>query len=569
MNDYKSIVSLEYKAVFDDYDTVDVVVLLRNIPSKNSLEIICHFLAQIHTNEREFKYQIDHLRVWLGRLPQETHQRIGEFIHRILSSPKAEFNFINNFSGLLFIETILENYNELPIVANLTPEQELQLFKAYLWCSQGWIDRQSKAFVNKKIETADDFIRLSLPIQAPQIEIIEFKDFRLQFIKAIYFFRFCEKNGVFKKYLENFLKEKNVKSWQEHLRNLISGYLRKLNPPIPSIMTVADEQRDFKNWMETLCLNVQNFNRSDDFQSLRENPLFKLDADKFLFLNLNFFIDKIYQGIQFDFGNALVKNNVEYNGKRIERFLDFRQIYAEVFSESGLFYEVLNYVFEKNKYLMFTSDKMNQYLNGGAPDFYIRDSAKIYLFEFKDTLFSAKTKNSYDYEQIVAEINKKMVENEKGRQKGVTQLVNSIEKLSNGEFKKIDNYDFSKAIIYPIIAYTDLSFSVPGINYLLNKEFQKQIETKGLNRKFQIKRLTMIDLDSLIKFQDIFREKKITINHCLNGYAEYLTSSNILTKATTFSQYIHYLTSKMKYDSPKMLIEEAIKLLPAEKKGGN
>lgn len=562
MDDFKSAVTVAYNDIFDDYAATDIVELLNDIPSRSALEIVCHFFGQMHTQERNHKFQIEYVKVWLGRLPVEVQQKIVGFIKKT-SGPRKEFNFINNFSALLLIERILENYNESEPVENLTPKQELNLFKAYLWCSQEWIDKQSGAFNGKKVKTTEDFIELIFPVQAPQVELIEFKDFRLQFIKAIYFFRFCEKDELFSEYLSIFLKEHKLENWQDYLKHLISAYLRNLNPPnIPTLLDVDPKYSEFKNWLANFCVDTTNFKGSDDFTGLRNKPVLRYNENKFLFLNLNFFIDKLYQGIQFDFANALRKAKATYKGNVIKNFPDFKQIYGEIYSEHGLFYEVIDYVFAtQKKYLKISGETLKKTIEDGEPDYYIRDKSKVYLFEYKDVLINADAKHSYDYEKVKAEIFKKLVENQGGKAKGVTQLVNSIEEIANGEYNKIDDYDFSKAIIYPIIVYTDPTFDMPGINYLLQKEFIRQLKNKGLNSKLTINKLTLIDLDSLIKFQDLFREKKLALNCVLNGFYEYTRPNNVFRQASTFNQYIHNVTLKWDYNSPKMLMEEAIKLV--------
>ena len=125
------------------------------------------------------------------------------------------------------MERLIENTNELPLVSDLTPEQELNLFKAYLYCTQVWLDKQIPGFKIPTVKSEDDLIKILLPTQLPFQEILEFKDFRLQFIKAIYFFKFCERDTQFQVYLKIFLKEYNLDSWHKYLMNLISLYLIK------------------------------------------------------------------------------------------------------------------------------------------------------------------------------------------------------------------------------------------------------------------------------------------------------------------------------------------------------
>lgn len=560
-------VSIGYKDIFDDFDTTDFDSLVSDIPTKNSLQIVGYFMAQLHTLERDPNLQIEFLKMWMGRLPEPIHKNVNSFIQKITKNPKNEYTFLDNVSLLILTERLLERENNLKQLTNLTPEQELNLFKAYLLCSQYWIDNQLPGFNSSKIQNEIDLIKVLLPTQLPYQEILELKDFRLQFIKAIYFFKFCESNELFGGYLDIFLKEYNLESWQKYLVNLISLYVRKFEKlKTPSVINVEDEFPEVINFLEELSISTDGFKSSDDFLKVRENPVYQIDKNNFVFLNLNFLVDKLYQGIQFDFARVLIKNNAVYGKKKIKSTVDFMGIYGDVFSENGLFYSIMNYAFEKSKYIRFTGDEMKSIIGDGEPDYYMRDKAKVYLFEFKNVFLGANIKHSKDYEIIKDEVFKKLVKNQNGSPKGVTQLVNVIEKIRNGEFNKFDDYDFDKTIVYPVIVYVDFSFNLGGINFLLNKEFRKQIEEKKISSQGNIKNLVLIDLDSFIKFQDLFRDKTLKINNCLNGYYEYLRDyKDIFNRISTFNMFIHNKTRKIQYDSPKMLFEEVTKMIPEEK----
>lgn len=72
----------------------------------------------------------------------------------------------------------------------------------------------------------------------------------------------------------------------------------------------------------------------------------------------------------------------------------------------------------------------------------------------------------------------------------------------------------------------------------------------------------MIDINNIIKFQDLFIEKKITLNHVLVDYRKYLQKgTNAIDKALSFNKYIHDKTCKMRYDTPKMFFDEIQPLL--------
>ena len=558
-------VPIGYKDIFEDFNEIEFEKLISDIPTKNSLKIISHFVAQLHTLERDSSLQIEFLKIWLSRLPIQIHQSINAFIARITSKKDTDWNFLNNVSALILIEKLLEQANELEPVSNLTPVQELNLFKAYLYCSQIWIDNQLPGFQQEQNnKEAADLIKILLPTQLPFKEILEFKDFRIQFIKAVYFFKFCEQNEQFRDYLEVFLKEYNLKSWNIYLINLVSLYVRKFERlKTPSLLNVSDEFPDIIGFLEELSIDTNNFKSTSDFLSLREKPIYRVSKNEFIFLNLNFLVDKIYQGIQFDFAKVLVKNSATYKGKVIKSPVAFMSIFGDEFSENGLFYSIMNYAFEKSKYVRFEGQTMKKFLGDGEPDYYMRDKAKVYVFEFKNIYLSAQVKHSNSYPTIESEIFKKLVENERDSAKGVTQLVNTIERIRNDDFKKFDNYDFSSVIIYPVIVYVDFSFNIVGPNYILNKEFRKQLAERNITQSHSIKDLILIDIDSFIKFQDLFRDKTLKINNCFNEYYEYLRDPrDMFNKISTFNMFIHNKTMTMNYDTPKMLMDEVLKMIP-------
>lgn len=561
---YKMYVAIGYKDIFDDFELVSIKEFIEDIPTKNSLQILGYFMAQLHSREYEIHLQIEFLRMWMGRLPENVHIKINRFINST-NGKNAQYSFLDNTSLLKLVEHILVNHNDLSLADNLSEDQELKLFKAYLICSQEWIDKQRGNFEIKEVKNELDIIKVLLPSQIPYQEINELKDFRIQFIKTIYFFKFCKSNKEFNNYLDIFLKEYKLKHWKDYVKNILTLYIRKFEElRTPSVINVPEEFADAISFLEDLSIDYKNFKIKLDFLNLREKPIYKIDEHNFLFLNLNFLVDKIYQGIQFDFAKVLVKHNATYKDKIIKTTADFMGIFGNEFSENGLFYSVMNFAFGKSKYKMLSGEELKTHVEA-EPDFYIRDKGKIYLFEFKNIYLNSKTKHSYDLEVIKQEIFKKLVENQNGKPKGVSQLINTIELIRAGKFKEVDSFDCENVIIYPIIVYVDFSFNLPGVNFILNKEFMRLLENKGINFLKNVKNLTMIDLDTFIKFQDLFRDGRIKINHLLNGYFNVLQNPwDIFNRISTFNQHIHFETSKVNYNSPDMLMEEAGKIFPED-----
>ena len=481
-----------------------------------------------------------------------------------VTDKKTEFTFISNLSGLTFIEIILENYNELEKLENLSPKQELNFFKAYLISTQTWIDKQGKVLFNvKPFESDMDFVETYLPSHIAFDEFHTVKDFRTQFIKAKYFFQFCETDQEFKTYLKTFLKEYGLDSWATYLKNILSLYVRKFERlKTPSVIKIETENKEQIGFLEQLSIEVNEFSKSDDFLQIREKPVYRLNKTDFVFLNLNFFVDKIYQGIQFDFARVLVDNSATFKGKKIKSRVQFLSIFGDEFSETGLFYKIMEHCFEKSNYSIQNGNEIKRIITDGEPDYYIRDKAKVYLFEFKNVFLGGKIKHTIDFETIRAGIYEKLVENKNGDPKGIKQLTAVINKIREAEFNKFDDYDFDDTIIYPVIVFTDFSFNTAGVNFMLNKEFREVLESQQVKLRTKIKNLILIDLDDFIKYQDLYRNKKIKLNNLFNGYLDYVKGFKYFpNKFTPYEIYIENRTNKIKSKLSENTIEEMATLL--------
>lgn len=218
----------------------------------------------------------------------------------------------------------------------------------------------------------------------------------------------------------------------------------------------------------------------------------------------------------------------------------------------------MQYVFRQKDYKHFTGDELKDKFGVGTPDYLIIDNSKIYVFEFKNALFSGPVKYTFDIDKIIEELDKKLVKNEGGKAKGVTQLVNFTEDVTKGRYESILGKDISKYIIYPILVTTDFSFNLPVIYSIVSSKFHSILSDRKLEAfKLNVRKLTIIDLDSFIKFQDLFIEKKLTINHVLNDYQSFLSKgTNSIDKSLSFHKYIHLKTLRMKYDTPKLFWTE-------------
>lgn len=214
-------VVISYSDIFGD-DPPEISDLLKGIPSIIAIQIVVHYLTQIHMDETGSEQQFEFIKQWTGRQDDDLKKKIYQVYKRY----SGRFNFINNISCLFLVQEILENFNDKN-AQELTPDQELDLFKAYLVSSKEWIEKSTKLLDDdREYKKPDEVIELVLPSQLPIHELKYFKDFRLQFYKAIEFFNFCQKNELFKDILAEFLKSRSQKSWEDYLGKIIIAYMQ-------------------------------------------------------------------------------------------------------------------------------------------------------------------------------------------------------------------------------------------------------------------------------------------------------------------------------------------------------
>lgn len=169
----------------------------------------------------------------------------------------------------------------------------------------------------------------------------------------------------------------------------------------------------------------------------------------------------------------------------------------------------------------------------GEPDYYVRHNNEVFVFENKDVLIAKEIKASADIEQINAVLKTKFLIDGK-KKVGIGQLVTTIEEIGSKKFR-FDDYVNSKnsLTVYPVLLVHDRIFQTLGINYRLNQWFKEQcIERLGdLNKNFNIKGLTVIDIDSLILWLPYFQVKDKNFKEVLNFHLEKMNKTKKVNTA--------------------------------------
>lgn len=211
-------------------------------------------------------------------------------------------------------------------------------------------------------------------------------------------------------------------------------------------------------------------------------------------------------------------------------------------------------------------EDIKKILKEGEPDYYMRQGSNVFLFEFKDSTLNAKIKHSGEFKKIKKSVLEKFEETSDSQRKGIKQIINSIIHIYNSLFNRpeLDLYDSENITIYPIIVHTDCSFEVEGINYILKERFKELLIEKNINNRHLIKDVVIINLDTLIALQDLFKCNKLELSTSINDYLNYSSNeSKILNRLYPFDKFLFQQAHKVgyRYLAPtefKELIKEQI-----------
>lgn len=534
-----------YTLWHDQHDQPDLATLLTDIPLVPAVEHIAYLLHRLAMRTKtQLNFHPEELLKWILQLSGDTQGRATHFVTEQNPFTIEGFRLTNRRVCLSLLQEIL--HCSTGSGNKLTPEHQNALFKALLILNGSYLATQEKLFNWDSSGDEQTFLDIILPSKISSLGISKTRDYQVALIKATYFFEFCNSNTEYRHYLTAFIKAYGFQSYREYIRAIILPYLTYITNDQPSPKFRIDPDYDeLIAFFDRLSINGKEI-VYEDFKTLRQFPLFKIDEHTFIFLFNNFFVDKLYQSLLFDFVLVLQHGNYpEMNYGKLRNDMGNR------FSEHWLFYRTIHNCFKNFGQVRKTGKELRDLLGEGEPDYYIRDGRKIFLFEFKDVQLRADIKASESADAIREELAEKLDESAKGRsktkKKAVRQLLNSIVTILNGTYaqKDIDPFDNSQVMIYPILVHTDNALETEGVNYFLKEKLNMLITTTGLP-KYRIKDLLVINIDMLLSIQDLFLKKRISLANCINEFVAYTNAHGPLNRMMPFDEFLKFYLTKKK-----------------------
>lgn len=463
-------------------------------------------------------------------------------------------DILNLRTSLRLLELILTINKEVEEKDFSDIEIRERMFKAYLVLNSECLEKKNN-FINP--ETSLEYLIINTSLKLGREENMNIPNLLLaQTFKSLLFFEYAE--DKMPKHLAVFLNEYGINKWNiyiEYIINLVSYASENCCQTI----YLNPKDLDFESkrtFLERFCVPI-NFDRNMDFIALRSTPIIYNKKEKrYNILYLPFLIEKIYSSLYFSFKDINDKlANSEYHIKPNK----FRNDFGFEFSEKYLLNIVMRNSF-KGKFRHLGAQELT---DEGLSDYYMRNGKKILLIENKDNLISKEIMDKRDLKDFIIQIKKCFYESDnKGRikPKAIKQLCNNINKILCGQWKKYDKQlKYKNCSIYPVIVVHHKEFTLPGINQLVNNEFKKEINNRKINTK-QIKDLTIIDIDTLIVYQDVISENKNNIYKLIDEYwTEYKCNKNYPCKEALIDSLPEKYKNFDQFISKKFLERDILK----------
>ena len=530
---------ISYSQLYAD-ERASLESLVMDIPTDEAVEW-CTYIVFRKDNMKIGESDIHILAPLMFSFESELQHRLTDYLGGFYNGID---NLIDRYSLLKLTQYLIVHRNEEH--HELTEDEKTRLFKAYLVFCDEYLERISMGRSMPEKYTSDDMLKSYMPITLLTNDVENFTDATLEVIKGKWFFvDFANSDKKFKKYVDDFIGVKKYNSAIEYIGyifNIVTS--TTVHEPPTNIIKFKKDSGAWIDFMNGLSFDQDGDGASGDLNDIRSKPVYRLEKDKYAILFSKFFIDKIFQGMLFDMAATLAE--IGTFSDEVTAYKSLKQQVGERFSEQYMLYRTLESTLSRRMPVRMTGEAVHKALKSGEPDYYARRNNRIFIFEFKDVRLDAKTKTSCDYETIRKKLFSCFVESEEGKPKGVKQLANVIDKKLPEIISRVDtSAPEGKLKIYPVLVYTDGSFDIEGISYYLNGEFKRCLSVS--DDRFQVKDLVMVNLNLLMKLENLFVNGKIELDKVVNEYLAYKDSKEILN-TVPFNKYLFQYARRKGFD---------------------
>lgn len=519
---------LEFEVVFPEEERKPFDFYLKG-SSREKILLAASFFLGFKSHDSKYKDNKEFVSMFFRKENETLANRINKVILGF-EQTGTSIGIINAYSSLKLFEYIFST--QIGEIPQTSAEFEVNLFKAYLALNSEFCERQAAG--RASLDDCEKELYIPMMVFCMQYPLNDKVNYDLdqiwitQMIKSIYLFQFLETNSISQALLNAFLKDFNCQNWQVYLKKLLPLTMAviKNEKEAHTDITVPNGPAFHENchFIEKLMVEDIDVEDKDDFLSLRAKPFYKVSPGVYRIIFPLFVVEKIFKGIYFQL------RDINKTLPKLERIKSIKGFYGYEFSEKFLAYKAIDAIYPDNC-LKLPGEQLDNMGIIGAPDYYLRKSKNILVFESKDFLIAAEPKMSFNYNVYDEKLGRILdyEESEDGKIKNgaVLQLINSIRMILKKEFPADKNYHYKDVFIYPILLTHDHQYNTPGFNELIDFWFQEELLTLKAEGLFinHVKPLAVVCIDSLI-----YHQKRLLQNVALHLVLDEYFRNKILDK---------------------------------------
>lgn len=212
-----------------------------------------------------------------------------------------------------------------------------------------------------------------------------------------------------------------------------------------------------------------------DFLVFRECPIMDLENGNYLILDLQFLAELLSNGLYFDVFSSLPK----------QKRGDFNSLWGRVFEL--YVWDLLGHFYKPVSGILQTDVEYDD----GQIDAVLDFGSYVVVIECKFFLLEHKAKFSRNKEDFERQLSLKIVENQKGKKKGIRQLADAVSAIQEQRVRGARG----GRTVYPVLVVSESSLECFGINAYLHRRFQ-QLRGPSAD-SFLVKPLTVMSIQEL------------------------------------------------------------------------
>jgi hypothetical protein len=511
----------------------EAIRLIEGIPSAALLNYISFFNAVLYLNDHPEDYsdQLNLIHTMIVSLDANKKKRIVEVFEEYKANGQTPV-IVWNYSNLLFYDLIFLNFNSEK-ARELTDREKENVFNAYLLINNITDERfkiPEQEIMQLKSGEGLEFFTVSR--FAYQRDYFSSTEIQNQVVRGCYMFPYLESRDDMGPAMQEYYESLGVTGYLDMFVTLqmifLHAFKKEEDISHRNLIDLADAREIISlSFLNRLSINssISDYEADLNFSILRNRFLYKVSDYKYLVLDLNFLVNWYYKTHVFALSRFMEEKGVTK---------EFLSVKAKDFMEDIYFQMIMKRCFPKS--LLHFGDTAIIPGKKELCDAYLRDNRKVALIELKDISINAAVKESNDVKKMLKAIEQKFIVNESDKAKGITQLINGLRFLAENPLPFDKSLPDEPLELFPVIIYTDHSFSTDGLNKILNNIFENKWKNYPANR-LVVHPLTTINLHFFEIYEEYFSGGLIDLFDLIERFHKHIQQTDFhLTNFDVFAK---------------------------------